>query len=164
VVSQSLLQGRQVDGRIELEIVKTMILIKQVYGAAFAPYGVETTEWHALLRLAEADGCSQSELGQRLLRDKVAITRLVAGLQNKGLIKRKADPKDMRKQRIFLTSRAKRLIPELLSECDSILDRASEKLSERDKAALRRILPKLQGGLRTIKQSESTKQSKRRMG
>ncbi len=159
--TDSLLAGRSVDGRIEVEIVKTMILIKQVYSAAFAPYGIETPEWHALLRLAEDDGPSQTELGKRLLRDKVAITRLVATLEKKGLIRRKTDRKDTRKQRIFLTRAARRLIPELLVECDRIIDTATEHLSERDQAALRRILPRLQDGFRAVQSANSSERKQR---
>lgn len=136
----SLLEGRNVDDLLEMELVKTMILAKEVYSAAFRPLAVETFEWHVLLRLAERDGQSQTELGAKLLRDKVAITRLVAALLEKGLVSSRTDPKDRRKQRIFLTAKARRLVPKLLAERDRVARHTTARFSERDQLELRRIL------------------------
>jgi DNA-binding MarR family transcriptional regulator len=145
-----------VDDLFEMELVKTMILMKQVYADLLRPFGIETPQWHALLRLAEGDGPSQSELGERLVRNKVAITRLVAGLEKKGLVKRESDPSDSRKQRIFLTTAAKRLFPAILDERDRLTARVATRLSPRDQAAMRRSLRALQEGFRAVQQSMVT--------
>lgn len=160
----TLLGGRDVDDFLEIDLVKAMISMKQVYTAIFRPFGIETPEWHALLRLAEADGPSQSELGERLLRDKVAITRLIAGLERKGLVARKADRDDARKQRVLLTAAARRLIPQALAERDRLTERVAAGLSENEKTTLRRLLRKLQRGLDEARLDTPTKQRKGRTG
>lgn len=141
-----LLAGRATEDMLELELVKTMILMKEVYSELFRQFGIETFEWHVLVRLAESEAPSQSELAARLLREKVAITRVVASLIAKGLVERSADPDDGRKQRIRLTPRGRRLVPEVLAARDDMESVATGALSSRDRLALRRILGKIQAG------------------
>lgn len=145
-MSQRVLVGCATEEMLELEIVKTTIVMKDVYTELFRPFGIETFEWHALVRLAEAEAPCQTELAARMMREKVAITRVVAALIAKGLIERRADPHDGRKQRIRLTPKGRRLVPEILAARERLESAATEALSARDRASLRRILAKVRGG------------------
>ena len=135
-----------VNDRLEMELVLTMILAKRAFTEVLRPFGVETVEWHALQRLAETDGPSQTELAALMLRDKVAITRLVATLVDKGLVERRSDPQDGRKQRLHLTAEATRLLPELEAARARVAEVVEADLGEGDLAELRRIMKILRDG------------------
>ena len=64
------------------------------------------TELTYLGVLSEHDGVSQDYLSQTLVIDKAATTRTIRGLENKGLVVRKADESDRRAKRVFLTKQA----------------------------------------------------------
>ena len=70
-------------------------------------------QFFLLFRLHEQDGRSQRELADPDLDDRSNITRQVAALQRAGLVTRRPDPRDARKQRVFLTSDGRALFERL---------------------------------------------------
>lgn len=60
-------------------------------------------QWAVLFRLHEQPGLTQSELGDRTVKDKTTVTRILDRLEAKGLAERRNDPQDRRCQRLFLT-------------------------------------------------------------
>jgi MarR family transcriptional regulator for hemolysin len=136
------------DDVLEIQLAKTLILNKQLFGPMFLRYGVETYQWHALLRLWEEDGLSQVELGGRMLRDKVAITRLVGEIEAKGLVVRRPDAVDSRVKRVFLTAKARKMMPRAHAEYLQMAKRAHRPLTPRMRAELSALLGELRRGYR----------------
>ena len=136
------------DEVLEVQLAMTLLLNKQLYAPMFARFGVETYEWHVLLRLAEEDGLTQVELGRRVLRDKVAISRLVADIEANGFVRRRADEGDSRVKRVFLTAKARKMMPEAHAAYVALARRAHRTLSSADRAQLRALLNQLQRGYR----------------
>jgi DNA-binding MarR family transcriptional regulator len=67
--------------------------------------GVSGAQFELLRALALADGRSTtSELARELDVDPAAVTRLVAGLHELGLVEREDDPRDRRRRPVVLTS------------------------------------------------------------
>src|SRR5215207_2602243 len=66
-------------------------------------------QWSVLYHLWKEDGRSQQELCNATFRDKPSITRLIDNLEKLGLVKRVADAKDRRINKVFLTRNAQRL-------------------------------------------------------
>ncbi len=141
------------DEVLEIRLAKTFILNKQLYAPLFAHFGVETYEWHALMRLAADDGVTQVELARLMLRDKVAISRLVRDLEAKGLVVRRGDGADTRAKRVHLTARARRLIPRAFAAYRAVSRRAHRVLTPETRAQLERLLETLQRGYREAMQS-----------
>jgi len=71
-------------------------------GAA-APPAVSGSEARALLELVGARGIAQGELGALLGLEKSTVSRLAAGLERKGWIKRGRDEANQRYMRLYLT-------------------------------------------------------------
>jgi DNA-binding MarR family transcriptional regulator len=133
---------------LEIQLAKTLILNKQLFGPMFLRHGVETYQWHALLRLWQEDGLSQVELGSLMLRDKVAITRLVAEIEAKGLVERRPDPIDSRVKRVYLTAKARKMIPRAHAEYVQMCKQAHRPLSPRMRKELSHLLGELRRGYR----------------
>ncbi len=133
---------------LELQLARAFILNKQLYAPVFARFGIETYEWHALLQLAAQDGLPQVELGRRMLRDKVTISRLVADIEAKGLVERRSDQTDTRVKRVYLTPKAHALIPRAQAAYLETARRAHRRLSRRKRDQLKALLSELQRGYR----------------
>lgn len=80
-------------------------------------------QWSVLYHLWKEDGRSQQELCNATFRDKPSITRLIDNLEKLNLVKRVADEKDRRINKVYLTKAAKSLQ-------DSSMQLAEETLNE----------------------------------
>ena len=79
-----------------------------------AGHDVSPDEWAILANLSMlCDGQFQQQLADRTFKDKAAVTRLIDGLEKKGLVKRVADDKDRRQKTIFLTPKSSDLVEKL---------------------------------------------------
>ena len=72
-------------------------------GPEAAPPAVSGSEARALLELVAARGIAQGELGALLGLEKSTVSRLAAGLERKGWIKRGRDESNQRYMRLYLT-------------------------------------------------------------
>ena len=80
-----------------------------------AGHDLSADEWAILANLAMfCDGQFQQQLADRTFKDKAAMTRLIDGLEKKGLVKRVQDEIDRRQKKIFLTSQSSKLVKKLL--------------------------------------------------
>ena len=70
---------------------------------AAAGYDVTVEQWKVLVRLWDAEGMTHAELSERIGKNKASITRLVDGLERRGLVQRVADRRDRRCKRVLLT-------------------------------------------------------------
>lgn len=60
-------------------------------------------QWFVLNKLRQEDGRNPSALADAIFADRPNITRLLRGLERKGLVARRPDPDDGRRQRIHIT-------------------------------------------------------------
>ena len=82
-----------------------------------AETGVSGAQFELLRQLALADGrSSTSELARELDVDPAAVTRLVAGLHELGLVDREDDARDHRRRPVVLTSAGRDFMVKLHAE------------------------------------------------
>lgn len=77
---------------------------------AFKKLKVTRAQWWVLANLSRQDGMTQTQLAEELDLGKVAIGGLIDRLEKVGLVRRVADPKDRRANRIFLAPKSKLII------------------------------------------------------
>ncbi|MBW2091559.1 MAG: MarR family transcriptional regulator [Deltaproteobacteria bacterium] len=98
-----------------------------------------TVRQHGVLNvLYEEDGLPARELVVRLFSDSSTIMDIIDRLEEKDLVKREADPQDRRVNRIFLTDKARILLPKIKSQTDRF-----------EQAVYRRLLPQEIDALKT---------------
>ena len=83
-------------------------------------------QWSVLYQLWKEDGKSQQELCNATFRDKPSITRLIDNLEKLGLVKRVADEKDRRINKVFLSRQALRLQEDTMKLAEETLNEALE--------------------------------------
>ena len=69
------------------------------------PYGLTVTQWRVMAALGRFAPLTASEVGQRIVMDKVAVSRAVAGLMQRGLVERATDRDDRRRASLRLSVR-----------------------------------------------------------
>jgi DNA-binding MarR family transcriptional regulator len=70
---------------------------------AFAPDGLTATQWSALISIHFGHGTTCAVLARKLAHDKGAMTRLIDGLEQRGLVSRDRDAGDRRYINLALT-------------------------------------------------------------
>jgi DNA-binding MarR family transcriptional regulator len=81
-------------------------------------------QWSVLYHLWKEDGKSQQELCNATFRDKPSITRLVDNLEKLNLVRRVADDKDRRINKIFITKNALKLQEQTMTLAEETLNEA----------------------------------------
>jgi DNA-binding MarR family transcriptional regulator len=64
-------------------------------------------QWRVMAALGRYAPLTASEVGQRIVMDKVAVSRAVAGLMKRGLVERSADLDDRRRASLYLTPKGR---------------------------------------------------------
>ena len=83
-------------------------------------------QWSVLYHLWKEDGRSQQELCNATFRDKPSITRLIDNLERGNLVKRVADERDRRINKVYLTAEAKKLQERSMLLAEETLNEALE--------------------------------------
>jgi MarR family transcriptional regulator, organic hydroperoxide resistance regulator len=113
--------------------------------------GEEVTpeQWIVLVRLWEQDGRTQTELGESTFRDRPTMSRILAGMERRGLVRRKSDPENARVWRVFLAARGRELRGALVPRARELVERSLRGIPVRDleitRTTLRRMFENLTG-------------------
>jgi DNA-binding MarR family transcriptional regulator len=73
-------------------------------GSALAPFGIGGRECAVLIAIDDRVPLSQQEVAHRMGVDRTTMVALVDDLENKGLVQRRQDPRDRRKNVVVLTN------------------------------------------------------------
>lgn len=115
--------------------------IAKLYADRFA---LTIPEWRVMAILGETSDVSAGEVAERTAMDKVAVSRAVARLLAAGRIERHLDPTDRRRS-VLALSKAGRAIYDAVAPLALAYERRLlDSLDEDDRAALDRLLAKLE--------------------
>jgi DNA-binding MarR family transcriptional regulator len=91
---------------------KVARLTNNCLAARFAAEGIDITveQWRALIPLYKVDGLTQGKLCNLMSQEKTGVSRLVAGLERRGLVRREAARDDRRVKNIYITDQGRRLM------------------------------------------------------
>ena len=93
---------------------------------------VKIEEWITLAYLNEHSDKNQIQLGDLLMQDKTAVTRLLDVLEEKKQIKRIIDKRDKRNRIVKLTSEGKKAYLKILPVVEKTIAQAKAGVSEKD--------------------------------
>ncbi len=80
-------------------------LLRKVYDRRVRSLGLTRSQWWVVTHLYRSEGVTQSELADILEIERATLGRLLDRLEDKGWIRRQADPRDRRAKRVYLTER-----------------------------------------------------------
>jgi DNA-binding MarR family transcriptional regulator len=95
--------------------VLAQLVSESLHDLYAGPFGLSVTQWRVMAALGRFAPLTASDVGQRIVMDKVAVSRAVAGLLKRGLVERAADRNDRRRASLRLSARGKtmhaRIVP-----------------------------------------------------
>ena len=95
--------------------VLAQVVSEALHDLYAGPFGLAVTEWRVMAALGRFAPLTASEVGQRIVMDKVAVSRAVARLLKRGLVERTADRADRRRAPLKLSARGRgvhaRIVP-----------------------------------------------------
>ncbi len=104
--------------------------------------GIDLTaeQWGVLLQLWNRDGRSQDELAQVACVDKSSMSRVLAGMERKGLIRRRPDPENARRKIVSATDKAMGIREGSRAVTREVLDAALAAVPPQDRDVCLRVL------------------------
>lgn len=106
-----------------IAVVRAEKAIVRELTKALAPLDIKIVQLDVLMNLYRHPGMSQHDLARRLLVGRSNITMLLPQLENQGVLRREADPKDRRIMRIYLTSEGEELLMKALKVYTALIDK-----------------------------------------
>lgn len=137
--------GIVVDNAIGFWIHRVYQATRNEMYRAFRAAGHDVTpeQWALLIRLWERDGCTQSELSDATFRDQPTMSRILTGMEQRGWLERRADPRDARVRKVYLTRGGRELQPKLVPIAEDIVGRLVAGIDERSLRTTRAALRKM---------------------
>jgi DNA-binding MarR family transcriptional regulator len=89
--------------------VLAQLVSESLHDLYAGPFGLTVTQWRVMAALGRFAPLTASEVGQRIVMDKVAVSRAVAGLMKRGLVERATDRADRRRSSLRLSPRGRGL-------------------------------------------------------
>ncbi len=90
-------------GRLGYLMKHAYIRLASLTGSALAPFGISGRECAVLIAIDERAPLSQQEVARRMGVDRTTMVALIDDLEGKGLVQRRQDPDDRRKNVVVLT-------------------------------------------------------------
>ena len=98
--------------------------------------GLTRSQWRVLAHLSRNEGIKQAGLADILEIQPITLARLLDRLGADGWVERRADPRDRRVKRLFLTDKARPILVELRSVALSVREEALYGLDDQDQDRL----------------------------
>lgn len=109
--------------------------------------GVDLTpeQWFCVNKLRLRGELSQNQIADSILEDHANITRLVVGLEKKGMVSRRRDPEDNRRVLVSLTGKGQDVHDRMAETVEDVRADLFDGLSDRQLRAARALLETLEG-------------------
>ena len=91
-----------------------------VVDRALKPLGITRSQWWVLAFLSRRDGMTQTALAADLDLTKVAIGGLIDRMESGGFVERRADERDARARRVYLTRAGQKLVETIRENVDTV--------------------------------------------
>ncbi|TXE13825.1 MarR family transcriptional regulator [Seonamhaeicola algicola] len=111
--------------------------------------GIDITieQWLVLNVINENESTNQIDIGEKLVKDKPTISRMVNHLEKKGFITKTPSSTDSRKVELNISKKGKAMINNLYPTIETIRFKGLNELSEKEKESIENILKKIQKNL-----------------
>ena len=117
------------------------------------PFGLSVTQWRVMAALGRFAPLTASEVGQRIIMDKVAVSRAVSGLMQAGLVERATDSSDRRRSSLRLSPRGRTVHARIVPLALAFQELLYEALSDDERRTFDDLSDKLLARARTIREA-----------
>lgn len=105
--------------------------------------GLTSSQWKVILALNLFDGLSQKDLADKIYVDGSTLVPVIDGMEKKGLVERRPDPKDRRHNRLFLTKKSESTVDSIVKIIIQLRKNLYKGISYKDQESMRPHLKKI---------------------
>ncbi|MBX2886433.1 MAG: MarR family transcriptional regulator [Granulosicoccus sp.] len=120
-----------------------------IFDQKLKPHGVTMSQGFVLVQLWREDGLRQSEIANRIQVATVTVSKLVDRLEEGGFVERRVDSDDRRSNRIFATSKGRKLVKILTRTVYEVDDIANTGISEQQLVDALKVLSRMRENLQS---------------
>jgi DNA-binding MarR family transcriptional regulator len=141
----------RLDAFLPYRLSVTSNMVSSVIAASYqALFGLKVPEWRLLAVIAESDGVTQQEIGQRTQMDKVTVSRAAIALGARGLIARMPNPEDGRSHLLTLSAAGATLYASVVPQALALEAQIFSSLSAQERADFAQTVAKVQAAARAM--------------
>jgi DNA-binding MarR family transcriptional regulator len=107
-----------------------------------------------IFTLEKNEGISQNKLSKEIGNDKAMSARTITKLIELDFVHKKQDERDSRAYNLYLTAKAKELIPKIREEIQTVVNLVTEDLTEEEKSITTKSLKKILDRTQRLKDEE----------
>ena len=122
-------------------------LMRTDYDRKMRHLGLTRSQWWVLTYLYFNEGITQSELSGLLDVERATLGRLLDRLGEKGWVERRADPKDRRLKRVYLTGEVEGLMRTMRAMAAEVRGQAFDGIDQAAQETLIGLLVRIKGNL-----------------
>ena len=138
--------GPRLSGRLTYLLKRALLDLEDLHREQLEPSGVSGRELAVLLLLEGREPESQQETAGRLGVDRTTMVGLLDGLETKGLLARRPDAQDRRRNVVALTEAGHETLAHALHASDEAERRLLAGLDESEAGQLRALLARIAAG------------------
>jgi DNA-binding MarR family transcriptional regulator len=138
--------GPKLRGRLTYLLKHALIQLDGLHRELLDPIGIDARELAVLLLLESREPESQQQVGGRLGVDRTTMVDLLDALEGKGLVARRPDAADRRRNVVDLTPHGRATLRQATRASDEAERRLLAVLDADDAAELRALLTRLAAG------------------
>lgn len=136
-------QGSRLSARLTYLLKRSLVDLEDLHAEHLAPVGVSGRELGVLLLVDGRDPTSQQQAAASLRVDRTTMVGLIDGLEAKGLVSRRADAGDRRRNVLELTEDGHTTLARALRASDEAERQLLAELDDAESAQLRTLLTRL---------------------
>ena len=135
--------GPRLSARLTYLLKRALVDLEDLHAEHLAPVGVSGRELAVLLLLDSRDPESQQQAARRLGVDRTTMVGLLDGLEAKGLVERRADAGDRRRNVVELTDAGQTALVQAVHASDEAERQLLAELDDAESVQLRTLLTRL---------------------
>jgi DNA-binding MarR family transcriptional regulator len=135
--------GPRLSARLTYLLKRALVDLEELHAEHLAPVGVSGRELAVLLLLDGRDPASQQQAAGRLGVDRTTMVGLIDGLEAKGLVARRADAGDRRRNVLELTGDGRTALARAVRASDEAERQLLAELDDAESAQLRTLLTRV---------------------
>ncbi len=131
---------------INFILTKAQLSVHHLFKAELLPFGVTPGQYGVLKCLWDENGQTVKQIAERLYLDSSTVTGILDRMESRGLIEKKADPKDRRALQVLLTQKGRELEGPVTQAIFNANQKAVREMDEIQSETLKQLLHKLNPG------------------
>ena len=134
------------------------LLFRKHFDRRAVKFGLTRAQWRATKMLYHREGLRQNELAEFLEMEPIAVGRVIDRLQAAGFVERRADPKDRRAWRLYVTDQAKVIVGDMEVIARQLRRDATRGIDHDELKKALAVINQIKENLQALEQGESSGQ------